>query len=152
MAISRINKNVNAVQDYEDVIAVVDGYIQGLKHGSVDQLRESFHADGIMYGHGPDGLLGGSIDNLYTFVEHYGKAPDIAVRLDVLDMTPTTAVVQGDDGAGRRRRRLHRLPLADQDRRSVEGGREALPPLRPVGGSRGSASRGAATLTYFLNV
>jgi hypothetical protein len=94
MAISRINKNVNAVQDYEDVIAVVDGYIQGLKHGSVDQLRESFHADGIMYGHGPDGLLGGSIDNLYTFVEHYGKAPDIAVRLDVLDMTPTTAVVK----------------------------------------------------------
>ena len=94
MAISRINKNVNAVQDYEDVIAVVDGYIRGLKHGSVDQLRESFHADGIMYGHGPDGLLGGSIDNLYTFVEHYGKAPDIAVRLDVLDMTPTTAVVK----------------------------------------------------------
>ena len=94
MAISRINKNVNAVQDYEDVIAVVDGYVQGLKHGSVDQLRESFHADGIMYGHGPDGLLGGSIDNLYTFVEHYGKAPDIAVRLDVLDMTPTTAVVK----------------------------------------------------------
>jgi hypothetical protein len=94
MAISRVNKNVNAVQDFEDVIAVVDGYIQGLKHGSVDQLRESFHADGIMYGHGPDGLLGGSIDNLYTFVEHYGKAPDIAVRLDVLDMTPTTAVVK----------------------------------------------------------
>ena len=47
-----------------------------------------------MYGHGPDGLLGGSIDNLYSFVEHYGKAPDIAVRLDVLDMTPTTAVVK----------------------------------------------------------
>lgn len=94
MAISRINKNVNAVQDYEDVIAVVDGYIQGLKHGSVDQLRGSFHADGIMYGHGPDGMLGGSIDNLYSFVEHYGKAPDIAVRLDVLDMTPTTAVVK----------------------------------------------------------
>lgn len=94
MAISRINKNVNAVQDYEDVVAVVDGYVQGLKHGSVDQLRQSFHGDGIMYGHGPDGLLGGSIDNLYSFVEHYGKAPDIAVRLDVLDMTPTTAVVK----------------------------------------------------------
>jgi len=94
MAISRVNKNVNAVQDYQDVIAVVDGYVQGLKEGSVDQLRRSFHADGIMYGHGPDGLLGGSIDNLYTFVEHYGKAPDIAVRLDVLDMTPTTAVVR----------------------------------------------------------
>jgi hypothetical protein len=94
MAISSVNKNVNVVQDYEDVIAIVDGYIQGPKHGSVDQLRESFHADGIMYGHGPDGLLGGSIDNLYSFVEHYGKAPDTAVRLDVLDMTPTTAVVK----------------------------------------------------------
>src|SRR3954451_9720393 len=103
MAISRINKNVNAVQDYEDVIAVVDGYVQGLKQGSVDQLRSSFHADGIMYGHGPDGLLGGSIDNLYTFVEHYGKAPDIAVRLDVLDNDADDRGRQGDDGAGRRR-------------------------------------------------
>ena len=103
MAINRINKNVNAVQDYDDVIAVVDGYVQGLKDGSLEQLRESFHADAIMYGHGPDGLLGGSIDNLYTFVEQYGKAPDIAVRLDVLDMTPTTAVVKvtmENDAAG----------------------------------------------------
>ncbi len=94
MAISKLNKNVNSVQDYDDVIAVVEGYVAGLKSGKVDDLRQSFHADATMYGHGPDGLLGGTIDNLYGFVEHYGKAETIATRLDVLDMTPTTAVVR----------------------------------------------------------
>jgi hypothetical protein len=104
MAINKLNKNVNAVQDYDDVVAVVHGYVQGLKSGSVDELRKSFHADATMYGFGPDAaLLGGSIDNLYSFVEHYGKAESIAVRLDVLDMTPTTAVVRvtmENDAAG----------------------------------------------------
>jgi hypothetical protein len=95
MAINKVNRNVNTVQDYDDVVTVVDGYVQGLKAGSNDQLRKSFHDDAIMYGFAPDGsLLGGTIRNLYSFVDQYGKAPEIATRLDVLDITPTTAVVK----------------------------------------------------------
>ncbi len=41
-------------------------------------------------------MLGGPISNLYKFVETNGKAPDIKTRLDILAITPTTAVVRID--------------------------------------------------------
>lgn len=97
------NKNTNAVADYDAVVAVVGGYVEGLRTGEIAQLKKTFHKDAIMYGFSPDGLLEGTIDNLYTFVEKYGSAKDIKVWLDVLHMTPTTAVVRvtmENDAAG----------------------------------------------------
>ena len=49
-----------------------------------------------MYGFTNGQLLGGPIDNLYKFVAQNGKAPQISTRLDVLAITPTTAVVRVD--------------------------------------------------------
>lgn len=49
-----------------------------------------------MYGFTNGKLLGGSITNLFDFVRSNGKAPDITTRLDVLAITPTTAVVRVD--------------------------------------------------------
>lgn len=49
------------------------------------------------------GLLGGPIDNLYDFVGKNGTAPDIKTHLELLAITPTTAVVRVDterDGIG----------------------------------------------------
>jgi len=49
-----------------------------------------------MYGFTNGELLGGPIRNLYDFVDKNGKAPNISTRLDVLAITPTTAVVRID--------------------------------------------------------
>jgi hypothetical protein len=49
-----------------------------------------------MYGFTNGELLGGPIKNLYEFVEKNGTASDIKTRLDVLAITPTTAVVRVD--------------------------------------------------------
>jgi hypothetical protein len=49
-----------------------------------------------MYGFTNGELLGGSIKNLYDFVEKNGTAPEIKTRIDVLAITPTTAVVRVD--------------------------------------------------------
>jgi len=49
-----------------------------------------------MYGFIKGELLGGPIKNLYNFVEKNGTAPYIKTRLDVLAITPTTAVVRVD--------------------------------------------------------
>ena len=49
-----------------------------------------------MYGFTNGERLGGPITNLYDFVKKNGKAPDITTRLDVLAITPTTAVVRVD--------------------------------------------------------
>lgn len=97
------NKNTNTSADYDAVVATVQGYVEGLKTGEIAQLKKTFHENAIMYGFSPDGLLEGSINNLYTFVEQYGTAPNIATHLDVLDITPTTAVVRvtmENDAAG----------------------------------------------------
>lgn len=116
------NKNNSSVKDYEDVVAVVGGYVRGLKEGNVDTLKGAFLKDAIMYGYSPDGLLAGSIDNLYTFVEKYGKAEDIKVRLDVLDLTATTGVVKvtmENDAAGGDYTDFHLLLKIDGEWRVV---------------------------------
>jgi len=88
------NQNINAVQDYEDVLAAMEGYVQGLKTGNVAELKKTFHENAIMYGHLGNDLSQGSIDNLYTYVEKFGAAPNIKTNLTVLHKTRTTAIVR----------------------------------------------------------
>jgi hypothetical protein len=98
-----LNKNINSVQDYEEVISVVGGYVNGLTGGNVAELKKTFHDNAVMYGFTSEKLLGGNINNLYTYVEARGKAENIKTRLDVLHMTPTTAVARVEmenDAAG----------------------------------------------------
>ena len=54
-----------------------------------------------MYDSTNDNLFGGPIKNLYDFVEKNGTAHDIKTRLDVLAITPTTAVGAVQDGKWR---------------------------------------------------
>lgn len=89
-----VNENINSVQDYDDVLVVVQGYVEGLKTGNVEQLKKTFHKDAVMYGHLPEGLSQGNIENLYTYVEKFGSAANIKAHLSVLHKTPTTAVVR----------------------------------------------------------
>lgn len=93
-----MSKNIKAVptQDYDDVIATASKYVEGLRLGSVEGVADAFHKDAVMYGFTNGELLGGPIKNLYDFVKKNGKAPDITTRLDVLAITPTTAVVRVD--------------------------------------------------------
>jgi hypothetical protein len=93
-----MSKNIKAVptQDYKDAITTASKYVEGLRVGSVQGVAEAFHKDAVMYGFTNGELLGGPIKNLYDFVEKNGKAPDIKTRLDVLAITPTTAVVRVD--------------------------------------------------------
>ncbi|SHK83400.1 nuclear transport factor 2 family protein [Chryseobacterium polytrichastri] len=89
-----VNKNINTVMDYEDVLEAMEGYVHGLKTGNVAELKKTFHQDAIMYGHLGDDLSQGSIDNLYTYVEKFGAAPNIKTNLTVLHKTPSTAIVR----------------------------------------------------------
>ncbi|HEX8613926.1 MAG TPA: nuclear transport factor 2 family protein [Telluria sp.] len=90
--------NIKAVptRDYDAVIAVAQKYIDGLRMGSVEGVAQAFHKDAVMYGFTNGAMLGGPIANLFEFVKTNGKAADISARLDVLAITPTTAVVRVD--------------------------------------------------------
>jgi len=93
-----MSKNLKTVttQDYHAVVATVQAYVDGLRVGSSDDVSQAFHPDAVMYGFTNGNLLGGPIRNLYDFVREGGAAPDIQTRLDVLAITPTTAVVRVD--------------------------------------------------------
>jgi hypothetical protein len=93
-----MSKNIKIVPtaEYDAVVAAVQAYVDGLRVGSVEGVSKAFHQDAVMYGFTNGELLGGSIKNLYDFVEKNGTAPDIATRLDILSITPTTAVVRVD--------------------------------------------------------
>jgi len=90
--------NIKAVptSEYDAVVAVVNTYVDGLREGSSSKVSEAFHKDATMFGFTKGELLSGPIQNLYDFVDQYGKAPNIKVRLDVLAITQTTAVVRVD--------------------------------------------------------
>lgn len=93
-----MSKNIKivATAEYSAVIAVAQNYVDGLRIGNADDVLSAFHKDAVMYGFTNGELLGGTIQNLHTFVKENGKAPDITTHLDVLAITPTTAVVRVD--------------------------------------------------------
>ena len=93
-----MSKNIKIVptSDYNDVISTASKYVEGLRIGSVEGVSEAFHQDAVMYGITNGELLAGPIKNLYDFVGQNGSAPEIQTRLDVLAITPTTAVVRVD--------------------------------------------------------
>lgn len=93
-----MTNNIKAVptSQYDAVIAVAQQYVDGLRAGSSDGVAQAFHQDAVMYGFTNGELLGGPISKLFDFVKTNGKAPDITTRLDVLAITPTTAVVRVD--------------------------------------------------------
>ena len=90
------NIKVVPTQDYDDVIATVTKYVDGLRVGDPNAVARAFHDDAVMYGFTDGQLLGGPITNLYDFVRTNGDASGIKTRLDVLAITPTTAVVRVD--------------------------------------------------------
>jgi hypothetical protein len=90
------NIKIISTKDYEDVVETVKKYVEGLRTGSVATISNAFNKDAVMYGYTNGVLLGGPIDNLYDFVEKNGTALDIKTHLDVLAITPTTAVVRVD--------------------------------------------------------
>lgn len=91
------NTKVVSVDDYNAVLEAAHNYVEGLRTGDADTVAKAFHKEAIMYGlAGGKTLLGGPIGNLYDFVRRNGSAPEIKTYMDVLAITPTTAVVRID--------------------------------------------------------
>lgn len=93
-----MSKNIKAVptSEYNAVFATANQYVEGLRVGSAEGVAQAFHKDAVMYGFTNGELLGGPIKNLFDFVQKNGSAPEITTRLDILAITPTTAVVRVD--------------------------------------------------------
>ena len=88
------NIKIIATQDFDDVVATVAKYTEGLLTGNVEQVMQAFHQDAVMFGHSNGELVAGPIQALYDVVTAGGPAPRIRTRIDVLEITRTTAAVR----------------------------------------------------------
>lgn len=90
----RANLKPQSVSQISSVISAVQQYPDGMQVGDVSQTAKAFHNDANMYGYFGGSLLGGPITNLWEYMKAFGAAKDIKTRIDVLGITPTTAVVR----------------------------------------------------------
>ena len=86
-----------ATSDYLAVIETMNAYVEGLRLGKSERVRDAFRDEATMYGFAAGELVvGGPISNLYEFVDKGGPAPELVAHLDILSMAPTIAVVRAD--------------------------------------------------------
>lgn len=79
------------IEDYSAIVEVISKYVDGLIAGKKEIMQPAFHTDATMYGYNSNGFLGGSIQNLWDFVDEAGAAPNMKSRIDVLDVEGTIA-------------------------------------------------------------
>ncbi|SDM32607.1 Putative lumazine-binding [Paenibacillus sp. OK060] len=106
-------------EDYEAIVEVISKYVDGLIAGKKEIMQPAFHKDATMYGYNY-GFLGGSITNLWDFVDEAGAATDCHIscgtnyfdsdwtlryvcryryiELDFLDPRPSGMVDSGHNG------------------------------------------------------
>lgn len=91
------------VKEYEEIVEVLNKYVQGVISGKSEMMKPSFHKDATMFGYvnGVD-LVEGSIQNLYDGIDQGEASPNLKARIDILDLEGTVAsarVILEDGGA-----------------------------------------------------
>lgn len=89
-----MNQRMVSTQEYKDVTDVAARYVEALRIGSIDKLADIFHKNAVTYGTVNGELVGGSGNPAADFIKANGKSPEIESHIDVLDISPTTAVVR----------------------------------------------------------
>lgn len=89
-----MNQRTVSANEYNEVVNLAAKYVEALRIGSVDMLTDLFHQGCVTYGTVNGELMGGAGNPTVDFINNYGKSSEIVSHIDVLDITPTTAVVR----------------------------------------------------------
>jgi hypothetical protein len=104
------------VKEYEEIVEVINKYVQGVVSGKSEMMKHSFHKDATMFGYvnGVD-LVDGSIQNLFDGIDQGEPAPNIKARIDILDLEGTVASARAilEDGGAVLYTDLHHLIKID---------------------------------------
>ena len=104
------------VKEYEEIVEVINKYVQGVVSGKSEMMKPSFHKDATMFGYvnGVD-LVEGSIQNLFDGIDQGEPAPNIKARIDILDLEGTVASARAilEDGGAVLYTDLHHLIKID---------------------------------------
>ena len=89
-----MNQRTVSAEECNNVSNLAAKYAEALRTGNIDVLADIFHKDSVTYGTVEGKLMGGASNPTIDFIKNYGKSPDIVYHIDVLDITPSTAIVR----------------------------------------------------------
>ncbi|MES4992531.1 nuclear transport factor 2 family protein [Phyllobacterium sp. 22229] len=81
------------LSDLEVVIAMVQVYVYGMWSCTILDLSCPLFDEAVMFGAINDAIEVGSIRSFYDYVDQQGSAAQMKAKIDVLDMTSSSAVV-----------------------------------------------------------
>lgn len=80
--------------DSKAILTVIGTYIEGLRTGRVDLLKQTFYKDAIMYGFfTEEKITEGSVQHLYDIIEKNGALARVTSTNSILHQTSNTALV-----------------------------------------------------------
>ncbi|MBI3943183.1 MAG: nuclear transport factor 2 family protein [Chloroflexi bacterium] len=82
------------ISDYDDVVKAMQCYIEGGRAGKSELMRPGFLPEATIVGFYPGGLLTGSIQQLYDWIDGNGPAPNIEPRFASIDILDSIASVR----------------------------------------------------------
>jgi len=87
--------SVTSIQDYESIVKTLNKYAEGSAAGKSEIMKPAFHLNATMYGYlGDAGLIEGSIQNLYDFIDSNGPSPNLKSKIDILHVDGTAATTR----------------------------------------------------------
>lgn len=89
-----MNQRTVSAEEYNEVVQLAAKYVEALRSGNVEMLADIFHRNCVTYGTVNGELMGGAGNPTSDFIINYGKSPEIVSHIDVLDITPSTAIVR----------------------------------------------------------
>ena len=82
------------VQDYDDIVEVMNRYNEGVRTGSSVMMKAAFHEAATVFGYIEGKLLAGSIQMLFDWVDGNGPSHDLQSRIVSVAVHQTIAVVR----------------------------------------------------------
>ncbi len=84
----------NKVIEYDAISKVIQGYLDGAKNGSGEQMKPAFHKDATIFGYIGDDLLAGPIQQLFEWNDQNGAARELQAQITSIDLNNTVASVR----------------------------------------------------------
>lgn len=91
-----MNQKMVSADEYNEVRNLITNYVEAVKNGDIDMLAEVFHKNSMACGTVNGELVGGIAGSNPTieFIKQHGKSSQLVYSIDVLDITPTSAMVR----------------------------------------------------------
>ena len=82
------------IATHDAIIYAVATYLEGIREGNSSIMRLAFHPAATFFGYYPGGVMEGSADALFDWIDKNGPAPDIQARYAGVEIIGKIALVR----------------------------------------------------------